>query len=196
MNPGSRRVVILGGCNGAGKTTSSRALLADTLGVLTFVNADQIAQGLAGFDVAGVAIQAMRVMLARLRELADQGASFAFESTLSGQTTTAFLEELRKQGYRVEMHYFWLDDVELSIQRVAARVAAGGHDVLETTLRHRYLRSIRNFWTLYRPLADNWNLYDNSTLGDTIRVASGAGVQTPDVWDSGRWPIFERPCGT
>jgi predicted ABC-type ATPase len=85
------------------------------------------------------------------------------------------------QGYRVEMHYFWLDDVELSIQRVASRVAAGRHDVPEATLRQRYLRSIRNFWTLYRPLADNWNLYDNSTLGNTIRVASGVGDQTPDV---------------
>ena len=39
-------MIVLAGINGAGKTTSSRSLLADTLKVLTFVNADVIAQGL------------------------------------------------------------------------------------------------------------------------------------------------------
>jgi predicted ABC-type ATPase len=43
-------VIILAGPNGAGKTTSSRSLLAGQLQITTFVNADIIAQGLAGFD--------------------------------------------------------------------------------------------------------------------------------------------------
>ncbi len=192
MNGATRRVVMLGGCNGAGKTTASRALLADTLGVLTFVNADQIAQGLSGFDPETVTVEASRIMLERLRELAHRGAAFAFETTLAGRTYAAFLKELRQAGYRVELFYFWLASVELSLQRVAARVASGGHDVPEATLRQRYPRSVRNFLTLYRPLADYWEVYDNSEPGNSLLVAGGERDQALDVRDGPLWLAIER----
>jgi predicted ABC-type ATPase len=44
------RVVLLGGINGAGKTTVSRHLLMDVLKIPTFVNADAIARGLNGLN--------------------------------------------------------------------------------------------------------------------------------------------------
>ena len=37
--------IVLGGINGAGKTTASQALLGEQLAVMTFVNADTIARG-------------------------------------------------------------------------------------------------------------------------------------------------------
>lgn len=42
------QVIVLAGANGSGKTTASRTILAETLSVMTFVNADVIAQGLSG----------------------------------------------------------------------------------------------------------------------------------------------------
>ena len=51
--------IVLAGCNGAGKTTASRSLLGNTLKVMTFVNADIIAQGLSGFDPGAAALRAM-----------------------------------------------------------------------------------------------------------------------------------------
>jgi predicted ABC-type ATPase len=191
MSEETRRVVILGGCNGAGKTTASQALLVNTLGLLTFVNADQIAQGLSGFDPESVTVEASSIMLERLRELASRGESFAFETTLAGRTYAAFLRDLRQTGYRVELFYFWLASVEISIQRVAARVAAGGHDVPEATLRQRYPRSVRNFLTLYRPLADSWEVYDNSEPGNSVLVANGERNQAPNVHDVPRWAALE-----
>jgi predicted ABC-type ATPase len=134
--------------------------------------------------------------LERLRELTNQGAAFAFEATLAGRTSAAFLSELRQAGYQVELYYFWLASVELSIQRVAARVASGGHDVPEATLRQRYPRSIRNFWTLYRPLADHWQLYDNSEPGLSVLVAKGERDQALDVRDVHRWSAIERNLGS
>lgn len=83
--PTKPRAVILAGINGAGKTTASRAILADTLRLMTFVNADVIAQGLSGFDVDAAAYEASRIMLERLRDLAASRADFAFETTLSGR---------------------------------------------------------------------------------------------------------------
>ncbi|HEY7308078.1 MAG TPA: AAA family ATPase [Gemmataceae bacterium] len=77
-------VIVLGGPNGAGKSTAARTLLAETLRIMTFVNADVIAQGLAGFDPDSAAIEASRIMLERLHSLAEQRADFAFETTLAG----------------------------------------------------------------------------------------------------------------
>jgi predicted ABC-type ATPase len=79
-------VVVLAGPNGAGKSTAAPALLQGALAVNEFVNADVIARGLSAFDPAAVAIAAGRVMLGRLRELAGQRASFAFETTLASRT--------------------------------------------------------------------------------------------------------------
>ena len=60
-------VIVLAGPNGAGKTTAAPVLLRETLGVVEFVNADTIAQGLAAFDPDGVAFEAGHIMHARLR---------------------------------------------------------------------------------------------------------------------------------
>lgn len=80
------KVVVLAGPNGVGKSTSAAKLLIGTLHVHEFVNADAIAQGLSGFAPEEVAIEAGRVMLHRLDELAAQRASFAFETTLASRS--------------------------------------------------------------------------------------------------------------
>src|SRR5438128_348437 len=108
-------VIVLAGINGAGKTTASRSLLAETLAVLPFVNADAIAQGLSGFDPDSVAIQAGRIVLDRLHALADQRASFAFETTLAARTYAPWLRRLRDTGYIVRLFYFRLASADLAV---------------------------------------------------------------------------------
>ena len=82
-------IVILAGPNGAGKTTAAPFLLRDALAVTEFVNADQIAHGLSAFNPETVAIEAGRLMLARLDELARRHATFAFETTLASRSMVA-----------------------------------------------------------------------------------------------------------
>jgi predicted ABC-type ATPase len=77
---------MLAGPNGAGKTTAARTVLADTLRLIIFVNADVIAQGLAGFDAESMAMEAGRLMRQRLLALAQQRENFAFETTLAGRS--------------------------------------------------------------------------------------------------------------
>jgi predicted ABC-type ATPase len=80
-------VIVLAGPNGAGKSTVAPEVIASCLGVTSFVNADVIARGLAGFAPENADLAAGRLMLARLRELASQRAAFAFETTLASRTT-------------------------------------------------------------------------------------------------------------
>ena len=86
----SPRVVIFAGPNGASKSTHADAILA-ALGIETLVNADYIARGQSGRNTDAVNFEAGRIMLRRLRQLADAGADFAFESTLSSRTFAPFL---------------------------------------------------------------------------------------------------------
>ena len=80
------RVVVLGGVNGAGKTTSAFELLVNVLNIPVFTNADAIARGLNQLNPEREAFRAGRIMLEWMKELADQRRDFAFETTLAART--------------------------------------------------------------------------------------------------------------
>ena len=183
----SPHVIVLAGPNGSGKTTAARSLLADRLLVTTFVNADVIAQGLAGFDPDRSAIQAGRLMLKQLDDLAQARENFAFETTLSARSFAPWLAKLKGSGYRVELFYFWLSDDVLNVARVAERVRRGGHHIPEQTIRRRYARSLANLFQVYLPLADQWAVYDNSTRGEMRVVASQQEAGVTTIRDEMMW---------
>jgi len=189
MPPEQPVAIVLAGINGAGKTTASQGLLADQLAVMAFVNADTIARGLNAFAPETAALQAGRIVLTRLRELANDRSDFAFETTLAGRTYLPFLRSLRQDGYVVELYYFWLDSADLAVQRVRARVRRGGHHIPEATIRQRYGRSIHNFWSNYRHEADSWFVYDNSE-DQPVLVAAGTRGDAAEVADPARWQTF------
>jgi predicted ABC-type ATPase len=183
--PQAPRVVIFAGPNGAGKSTHADAIVA-ALGIDTFVNADYIARGLSGRHADAVAMQAGRIMLTRLKELAVAKQDFAFESTLSSRSFAPFLRQLKTQGYQVAIYYFSLTSASLAVRRVRLRVAMGGHDVSEDTVRRRFGRSLHNFYSLYVPLADRWVMFDNSITGKATLVAIQDGgnlqIKEPKPW--------------
>ena len=170
------RVVVFAGPNGAGKSTHADAILA-ALGIETFVNADYIARGLSGRNTELVALAAGRIMLTRLHQLGDAGADFAFESTLSSRSFAPFLRGLQARGYEVAIYYFSLANAQLAVRRVKLRVKLGGHDVQTEVVKRRFGRSLRNFFTLYAPLADEWNLFDNSSSHIAQPVAAQLAKQ-------------------
>ena len=162
-------VIVIAGSNGSGKSTAAPILLQDTVHIKDFVNADIIAQGLSAFQPEKAAIQAGRIMLDRIKGLAEEGANFAFETTLASRTFAGWIKKLKEQGYQFHLVFLWLKDIELAISRVVDRVRMGGHSVPEETIRRRYGAGLRNFFNLYRPIADSWQIYDNS---DADRLAS------------------------
>ena len=178
-------LVVIAGPNGAGKSTAAPFLLKQAMGILEFVNADQIAAGLSAYAPETVAFAAGRIMLKRLHDLATSQASFAFESTLSSRTFAPFLARCKSQGYRVKLFYVALPSPELAINRVALRVRLGGHNIPAADIERRFHRSLHNLFELYKPLADNWTVLDNAK-GLLAPVAHGTTKRTY-VEDSAKW---------
>jgi predicted ABC-type ATPase len=171
-------VVVLAGPNGAGKSTSAPMILKDALGVDEFVNADVIARGLSGFEPERAAMAAGRIMLARLRVLARQRSSFAFETTLASRSFAPWLKDLLATGYQFHLVFLWLPSPDLAVARVAVRVRQGGHDVPEEAIRRRHEAGPRNFISLYQPMATTWEFWDNSPASGPTLIASGSGTVT------------------
>lgn len=181
------QVVVIAGPNGAVKTSAAPELLRDAVGIEAFVNADVIAQGLAGFGPAAAAFEAGRIMLGRLDELARERQDFAFESTLAGRSVRGRLTDLLTLGYDVHVFYLWLPMPEMALARVRHRVRSGGHDVPEAVIRRRFWRSLVNFERLYRPIATSWRVYDGSRPAVRSVIAFGVEQGAPVVIDDARW---------
>ncbi len=185
-------VVVISGPNGAGKSTAAPRLLRGKLAVSEFVNADAIARGISAFEPERVAVQAGRVTLTRLDELADERRSFAFETTLASRTFAPRVRRLIREGYSFHLVYPWLPSPDLAIARVAARVQAQGHFVPDNVVRRRRLRGLSNFFNLYQPLVAGWTMYDNSDPTRTRVVAAGSGPAVSDVFDPALWGQIRR----
>jgi predicted ABC-type ATPase len=192
MAQSAPHLVVLGGPNGAGKSTTATQLLVGTLEVNEFVNADVIAQGLSAFQPEGAAVEAGRIMIRRMRQLAEQKVTFAFETTMAGRSYVSWLAKLSHQGYLIHVLFLWLPSVDMAIARVAERVRMGGHDVPEETIRRRYGAGWNNFLGLYMPLATSWRVHDNSDLWSPRLVALQTRNAALQVADALIWDTFRR----
>lgn len=168
-----KNLYIIAGCNGAGKTTASFTILPDILDCKEFVNADEIAKGLSPFQPEKVAIEAGRIMLQRINELLNTVENFAFETTLATKSYRSKIIAAKEKGYNISLVYFWLQNVELAIERVKSRVLEGGHDIAGDIIKRRYINGIKNLFNIYIPLVDDALIYDNSEgIHDLIAIKS------------------------
>ncbi len=190
MSKAQPSVIVIAGANGAGKSTIAPYLLRDQFGVFDYVNADTIALGLSAFQSETVAFEAGRIMLKRLQDLAGQQQTFAFESTLASRFYARWLGNLKTQGYRFHLFFLWLRSVEMNIERVRARVRAGGHDVPEEVIRRPYKKGIQNFFQLYQPLADGWSVYENSAAILPLQIAEGERSESLKIHQADLWANF------
>ena len=158
----SKQLYIIAGCNGAGKTTASFTILPEVLDCKEFINADEIAKGLSPFQPESVAMQAGRIMLARMDELLQKGETFAFETTLATKSYKQKIEWAQANGYEVTLLFFWLRNVTMAKERVAQRVAEGGHSIPTETIERRYHNGIANLFAIYMDMVDICYIFDNS----------------------------------
>ena len=176
------RLYIISGCNGAGKTTASYSLLPEMLDCKEFVNSDEFAKSLSPFDPSQASIQASRYMLLKVRYLLKRNEDFAIETTLATRTLLKIVKAAQDAGYTVTLLYFWLNSPELAIARVKARVATGGHNIPEETIRRRYNVGIDYFFNIYAPISERWILADNSQIPFRV-IAEGSKNDVINIKD-------------
>lgn len=177
-----KKLFIISGCNGAGKTTAAATLLPTMFERTEFVNADNIARKLNPSNPEGVAIEAGRMMLIKIDELMSEGKSFTLETTLSTRAYKQLLQRAHNSGYAIILLYFWLNSPELAIERVATRVSEGGHNIPQDIIRRRYLKGIKNLFQIFIPLCDFWSIHDNS-CNPRRNVAFGFGEKKQIIKD-------------
>ncbi len=182
------KLYIIGGCNGAGKTTASYTILPEILDCREFVNADNIAAGLSPFNPESVAIESGRIMLKRISELLDEGVDFAFETTLATRSYVSLIKDAQRRGYEVSLLFFWLNSPAMAFERVAKRVSEGGHNIPVDVIERRYHRGIKNLIDLYILICDKWLVVNNMGLTpETIAQKSvllGEEIFNSDIWKS------------
>ena len=192
-------LVVIAGPNGAGKSTAAPLLIGKRLGIAEFVNADVIAAGLSAFSPESVAFESGRIMLKRLDALAESGVDFAFETTLASRSFAPWIARLRRErGYRFYLSFLWLPSAEMAVQRVAGRVRHGGHSVPPDHIRRRYERGLSNFFKLYAPIADSWEMHENTSPPPVLIAMKDEGrpvhLARPELWASiqGRMQTKEK----
>ena len=181
---------IIAGCNGAGKTTASYTILPEILSCKEFVNADEIARGLSPFQPETVSFHAGRLMVARIDLLIEQNVDFAIETTLTTLSYQSTIKLARTRGYKITLLFFWLNDVNLAIERVKTRVAEGGHNIPEAVIIRRYKKGLKNLLRNFVNLCDYWLVIDNSTRTNKFIAEGKAAVETT-VYNLSTWSTIK-----
>ncbi|HYP86020.1 AAA family ATPase [Variovorax sp.] len=165
-------IFVLAGVNGAGKSSVGGALLAEH--GLTWFNPDTHARELLalGLTQQEANARAWQHGRTRLEAAIAQGLNFAFETTLGANTIPQLLADAAAT-HDVVMLYCGLATVEHHLQRVKARVSAGGHDIPAAKIRERWSASRLNLVRLMPHLA-RLQVFDNS-----VEAAPGEAIPDP-----------------
>lgn len=152
---------IIAGPNGAGKTTFALEYLPNAVGCRQFVNADLIAAGMAPLAPERERVSAGRLFMKEIERYVHARTSFGFETTLAGRAYLRLIQRLRAAGWRVELIYLVLPDPEMARQRVAERVAHGGHDIPQADIERRFYRGLANLFDHYMVAVDRVKCLSN-----------------------------------
>lgn len=163
-------IIIVAGPNGAGKTSFANEYLQVPGEQRPFVNADEIARELINLqgEQRALDILAGREMLRRMEALVERRTSFMFETTLASLSYAPKLRQWKEIGFHIALIYLRLPNVDASIERVQRRVAAGGHGIPDAIIRVRFAKSLRYLEALYKPLADEWYVWNSFEGGFSL----------------------------
>ncbi|MGG3471424.1 zeta toxin family protein [Neobacillus pocheonensis] len=166
-------MIVYAGTNGAGKSHFTEIVQHQNPNVEIF-DADALAKKLNPLDPAKANMEAGRQTIKNVYEAIEQGRSFSIESTLGGTNAIRQMNAAREQGFHVRLYYIGLDSAEHHIERVAQRVAQGGHHISDEDIRRRYQSSLDNLPKAMR-LADDTYVFDNTKVF-TIKLEVQQGL--------------------
>ena len=178
--------VFLLGPNGSGKSSLRNYLnLSD---IQTNIDPDVLNRIYKTKYPINYQLEAGKQALKMYDEALSNGLNICLESTLAGKGTMQRIMAAKKLGYFTIAYYIGLNSVELNLERIAKRVANGGHDIPEQIVRKRYIESADNFCKISDYLdiihvVDNSGAYFNLQF-DVVNGEQKILCRTMELWAS------------
>ncbi len=156
-------VIIVAGPNGAGKTTFCTRLQRELVKPFAYVNIDEIERSLPDQMRSKTfrELTAARQALCIVSERVQARDCLMIETTLAARTYATMVPGWQQLGYTVSLVFVRLPSADHAIERVKRRVALGGHAIPEETVRRRYDLGLEYLETLYKPVVDQWYVWDS-----------------------------------
>jgi len=123
---------IIGGVNGAGKSSLTGVLKAERSDLGQIIDVDKLAIRYGGNVAGGKAAIRMQA------EYIEAGVSFTQETTLSGQRPLRMVKEAKEAGYHVRLFYVGISTASEALRRIENRVRKGGHDIPQEDVLRRF----------------------------------------------------------
>ena len=165
-----KTLTIFAGINGAGKSTLYRFKTSQEMGDLGVrICPDEILEDFGGdwsnrvdvFNSGKIAINEMDYCL-------EEGLSFNWETTIISPFFLRLAERAKICGYKIDLHFIGVDDVNQSLERIRKRVLSGGHGIDSNIVASRHKNQLNNMIEAFK-YVDNAIFYDNS---NTLKVVS------------------------
>lgn len=154
-----KEYVLYAGVNGSGKSTlyhSRREYLE-----LPRVNTDEILAEFGDWRNQADVLKAGKIAIGRLKELFSKGQSLVQETTLCGHGIIQNIKNAKSNGYKIIVFYVGVDTVDIAKERIAFRVANGGHGIPDADVERRFRESFLNLEKII-PYCDEIYFFDNT----------------------------------
>lgn len=166
------QLIFIAGSNGSGKSTLWAAVQESisgtfavgglgALALLPYLNVDDRFKAMKQTNPRATFSDATAWRNNEMAKLISEKKSFVAE-TVFDEGKLGYIKKARKAGFETTIHFMGVESPELALERVLARVAAGGHDVDENSVRKKWAEALKVAdKSVMR--AEHVIFYDNST---------------------------------
>ena len=138
-------LIIIAGCNGAGKSTYSKTLV-DPLSPFDYDKRFlEIYNSLNDSELKEeIAInKTTNELISLINDAFSNNSSFCFETNLHVFPSN-WIQKAKKLGFQVDMHFFCLENIELAKKRVLIRTRNKGHNVSDEIVDFKWKEGYKN----------------------------------------------------
>lgn len=170
-----KKYILIAGVNGAGKSTLYQSL--DSLKDMPRVNTDDIVRSFGDWKIPSDVMKAGKIAVGRIKDYFEQGITFNQETTLCGNGIIRNIEKAKSLGYQIELHYVGVNSVDIAKERIAYRVAHGGHGIPDADVERRYEESFKNLRKILK-LCNLTIMYDNTDSFNRFAIYENGMLHT------------------
>ncbi len=150
-----KKYTIIGGVNGAGKSSLTGVLCGSFSDLGIIVDTDSITAKLGGDKLRG-GKRAVEI----IDDCLEKGVNFTQETTLSGKKTLRTIIRAKEKDYFIRLYYVGVSTAEESVLRIKNRVRKGGHNIPDEDVLRRFEKRFEDLAKIL-PYCDEAHFYDN-----------------------------------